>query len=117
MRMVALIVGLSVRIVSANLGETGGYLSLVRLMNPAMGPRLKGVPSCSWLVTRVCVREAVVGGGETSKAAHSEGSGDEGMSGVCGSFHLKCGTCLTSSGEYHSKGLSKSGGARGCGHR
>jgi hypothetical protein len=109
--MVALIVGLSARIVSANLGETGGYLSLVRSMNPAIGPGLKGIPFCSWSVIRVCVREAVVDGGETSKAARSEGSGDEGMSGMCGSFHLKCGTCLISSGEYRSKGLSKSGGA------
>jgi hypothetical protein len=104
------------RIVSANLGETSGYFSLVRSMNPAMGPGLKGVPSCSWSVTRVCVREAVVGSGKTSKVARSEGSGDEGMSSMCGSFHLKCGICLTSSGEYRSKGLSKSGGARGCGH-
>jgi hypothetical protein len=109
--MVALVVGSSARIVIANPGETSGYLSLVRLMNPAMGPGLKGVPSCLWSATRVCVREAVVGGGETSEVAHSEGSGDKGMSSMCGGFHLKCGTHLTSSGEYHSKGLSKSGGA------
>jgi len=48
-----------------------------------MGPRLKGVPSCLLSVTRVHVREAVVGSSETSEAVHSEGSGDEGTSGVC----------------------------------
>jgi len=81
--MVALIVGSRVRIVSADPGETSGYSSPVRLINPAMGPGLNGVPSCSLLATRVCVKEAVVGGRETSKAARSEGSGDEGTSGMC----------------------------------
>jgi hypothetical protein len=81
--MVALIVGLRARIVSADPGETSGYLSLVRSMNPAMGPGLKGVSSCSLLVARVCVREAVVGGSMISKAACLEGLGDEGTSGMC----------------------------------
>jgi hypothetical protein len=81
--MVALIIGSRVRIVSANLGEPGGYSSPVRSMNPAMGPGLKGVPSCSLSVIRVHVKEAVVGGGETSEAAHSESLGDEGTSGMC----------------------------------
>jgi hypothetical protein len=81
--MVALIVGSRARIVSANPGETGGYSSPVRLMNPAMGPGLNSIPSCSLSVTRVRVREAVVGGGETSTVVCSEGSGDKGMSGMC----------------------------------
>jgi hypothetical protein len=81
--MVALIIGSRVRIVSADPGETGGYLSLVRSMNPVMGPGLKGIPSCSLSATRVHLKEAVVGGGETSEVAHLEGSGDEGMSGMC----------------------------------
>ena len=81
--MVALIVGSRVRIVSANPGETGGYSLLVRSMNPAMGPGLKGVPSYSLSATRVRVREAAVGCGKTSKVAHLEGSGDEGMLGMC----------------------------------
>jgi len=81
--IVALIVGLRARIVSADLGETSGYLSPVRSMNPMMGPGLKSVPSCSLSVARVCVREAVVGGSVISKAACSEGLGDEGTSGMC----------------------------------
>ena len=81
--MVALIVGSRARIVSAYLEETGRYSSLVRLMNPAMGLRLKSVPSCSLSVARVCVREAVVGGSMISKAACLEGLGDEGTSGMC----------------------------------
>ena len=82
--MVALSVGSRVRIVSADPGETGGYSSPVRLINPAMGPGLKGVPSCSWPATRVHVREAVVGGSETSEAPCLEGSGEVGMSSMCG---------------------------------
>jgi len=81
--MVALIIGLRARIVSADPGETSGYLSPVRSMNPAMGPGLKGVPSCSLSVARVCVREAVVGGSVISEVACSEGFGDEGTSGMC----------------------------------
>ena len=81
--MVALIVGSRARIVSADPEETGRYSSLVRSMNPVMGSGLKGVPSCSLSATRVNVREAAVGCDRTSKVAHSEGSGDEGMSGMC----------------------------------
>ena len=84
MQMVALIVGLRARIVLADPGETGRYSSLVRSMNPVMGPRLKGVPSCLWSATRVHVREEVVGGSKTSEVAHLEGLGDERMSGMCG---------------------------------
>jgi len=83
--MVALIVGSKVRIVLADPGETGRYSSLVRSINPVMGPGLKGMPSCSWSAIRVHVREATVGGSKTSKVVHSEGSGDEGTSGMCGS--------------------------------
>jgi hypothetical protein len=81
--MVALIVGSRVRIVLADPGETSRYSSLVRLMKPAMGPRLNSVPSYLLSVIRVHVREAAIDCGKTSKAVYSEGLGDKGTSGMC----------------------------------
>ena len=83
--MVALIVGSRARIVLANPGETSRYSSLMRSMNPAIGLGLKGIPFCLRSVTRVYVREAIIGGSKTSEVVHLEGSGEEGMSGIYGS--------------------------------
>jgi hypothetical protein len=82
---VALSVESRARSVSADVGETGGYSVLMRLMSPVKGPRSNGVPSCLCSVTRVRVREATVGGGKTFKGVCLEGLGDVGMSGVWGS--------------------------------